>query len=88
MGKVYDRIEWEYLRGIMIRLGFHTSFMNLIMACVTSVSFSVKVNDVLTEGSEGIRQGDPISPYLLLLCSEGLSCLPKSIDPMHLSMGV
>jgi hypothetical protein len=48
------------------------------MRCVTCVRYAVRVNGELTEPvvpSRGIRQGDPISPYLFLLCTEGLSCL-------------
>jgi hypothetical protein len=65
----------------MLKLGFHHEFVELIMRCVTTVSFSIKVNGLLTEvfrPTRGIRQGDPISPYLFLLCSEGLSCMLKS----------
>lgn len=91
MAKAYDRVEWAYLRGIMLKLGLHSDFVNLVMRCVSSVSFSIRLNGVLTEPfrpTRGIRQGDPISPYLFLLCSEGLSCLLKSIGPMYLSRGV
>jgi hypothetical protein len=91
MAKAYDRVEWVYLRGIMLKLGFADAFVSLIMRCVTSVSLSVRVNGVLTESfrpSRGIRQGDLISPYLFLLCAEGLSCLLKSRGSVYLSRGV
>lgn len=90
MAKAYDRVEWEYLKLIMLRLGFHENFVSLIMKCVSSVSFSVRVNGSLSsvfKPTRGIRQGDPISPYLFLLCAEGLSCLLKSVGPMHLARG-
>jgi hypothetical protein len=78
MAKVYDRVEWAYLKGIMLRLGFHSDFVNLVMRHVSLVSFSIRLNGALTNSfrpSRGIRRGDPISPYLFLLCSEGLSHL-------------
>jgi hypothetical protein len=91
MAKAYDRVEWNYLQGMMLKLGFAESFVHIVMRCVTSVSFSVRVNGILSapfKPSRGIRQGDPISPYLFLLCSEGLSCLLRAVGPVHLSRGV
>ena len=58
MAKAYDRVEWEYLNGIMLKLGFHETFIALIMRCATLVSFSVKVNGRLSSvfrPSRGIR---------------------------------
>jgi hypothetical protein len=91
MAKAYDCVEWEYLRRIMLKLGFHASFVNCIMRCVTTVSFYIKINGVLTETfrlTRGIRQGDPISPYLFLLCSEGLSCMLRAVGPVYISRGI
>jgi hypothetical protein len=91
MAKAYDRVEWEYLRRIMLKLGFNSTFVSLIMRCVTSVSMSIKINGALSGSfrpSKGIWQGDPISPYLFLLCAEGLSCLLKTQGPVYVSRGV
>jgi hypothetical protein len=91
MAKAYDQVEWDYLNAIMLALGFPASWCSLVMKCISSVSFSVRINGVFSEffkSTRGIRQGDPISPYLFLLCSEGLSCMVKNIGPLYVSRGV
>lgn len=78
MMKAYDRVEWSYLHGCLCKLGFAPEWIQSVMRCVTNVRYAVRVNGELTDPvipSRGIRQGDPISPYLFLLCTEGLSSL-------------
>jgi hypothetical protein len=81
MKKAYDHVEWNYLQAIMLKLGFHQLWVQLIMRLVSLVSFSILLNgDCLSsfKPTRGIRQGDPISPYLFFIAPEGLLCLLKS----------
>ncbi|MDV3194105.1 MAG: reverse transcriptase domain-containing protein, partial [Sweet potato little leaf phytoplasma] len=67
-----------FIRRIMEKMGFENPWVDKVMACIESVSYSVLINGTPQETftpKRGIRQGDPISPYIFLFCAEGLTSL-------------
>lgn len=80
ISKAYDRVEWSSLRMAMKTLGFSEQWCQLIMACVTSAQYQVLINGSPygdKKPSRGLLQGDPISMYLFVICTEMLVHGPK-----------
>ncbi|XP_074323203.1 uncharacterized protein LOC141660141 [Apium graveolens] len=90
ISKVYDRLEWPFIEMMMGRFGFPAKWIERVMSCVKTVSYSFLRNgDIFGDIAphRGIRQGDPISPYLYIMCAEGLSGLIREHEECGLLHG-
>lgn len=84
MKKTYARIEWDFLKMSMLKMRFSARWAELVMTYVCTVTFSVKVNGDQTlyfTPTRGLRQGDPLSPYLFILMDNVFSwMMHKAIE--------
>lgn len=91
ISKAYDRVEWLFLKQAMEKLGFSSKWVELIMRCITSASFSIIINGVprdLIQPERGLREGCPLSPYLFIICDEIFSSLLARAEEKQLIRGL
>eukprot|EP00253_Pinus_taeda_P036193 PITA_36193 len=78
LSKAYDKVSWSYLEAVLEAFGFSKQWIKWILALIKSLRYSILVNgapSVPFSPSRGIRQGDPLSPFLFVILMEGLSRL-------------
>jgi hypothetical protein len=91
MAKAYDRIEWSFLQATLTSMNFPPRLICTIMRCVTTISFAILINGnpfKTFHPKRGLRQGDPLSPYLFIICADVLYAMLSKAQSNNLIHGV
>nr|XP_023896924.1 uncharacterized protein LOC112008814 [Quercus suber] len=92
--KAYDKLEWDFIRERLFHINLPTDLIDLIMSCISTATTSILFNGGTMDPilpSRGIRQGDPLSPYIFILCMDWLGqliegkCAEKLWNPVKSS---
>ncbi|GKD81449.1 putative RNA-directed DNA polymerase, eukaryota, reverse transcriptase zinc-binding domain protein, partial [Tanacetum coccineum] len=89
--KSFDSVSWKYLDFVLHRLGFGSKWRSWIRACLHLSRASILVNGSPTSEfsiKRGLRQGDPLSPFLFILVMEGLHCALSTAVSSNLIHGI
>lgn len=90
ISKAYDRLEWQFVESMLIKFGFNQTWIARVMTCIRTVTYSFLQQGTVfgeVKPERGIRQGDPISPYIYILCAEGLSSMIRRNEEVGLIHG-
>jgi len=90
INKAYDHIDWVYVKRVMLKLGFAPKLARWILMCVEYVGYSVVNNNLVDPVilGRGLRQNDPFSSYLFIMCEEGLLALIHGVTRRGVLHGI
>ena len=91
LSKAYDRLSWNFIEATLQKMGFSQQWTQLVMQCVSTMTYIILVNGAPTKKSKpncGIRQGDPLSPYIFIICTNILTCMLQDLEVKGMLKGV
>ena len=91
MSIAYDKVRWNFLKAVLVVMKFESKWIKWIMECVTSVQFTLLINGHMSKSftpTQGLRQGDHLSPYLFLFCANILSISLTQAETLNKLKGV
>lgn len=89
--KAYDNVRWDFLDNVLRLIGFGLIWRKWIECCITTALMSILINEsppVPLKLERGLRQGDPLSPFLFVMVAEVLNCLLKRAKDYGIIEGV